>query len=299
MPTSIGRVIPLLGVAVGIASGRVVTLHLRKSKFVVAPLSVTARHRRRPDPSLLEPRSKDSPTGLGHAAGDEAHHMSIDHEHPIGVHGAEGRRSILGWLPALVTDVHAEEMTTALLMTLNGFVLLMAYSCIKPVREALILEHPGGAEYKVYMAAATAVVLLGAVPAYSRISRHLPRNRLVVGVTLFFASHLVAFYALAATLGNTLPLALGFYLWIAVFNMMIVAQFWAFANDLYTESAGTRLFPLFGLGISLGAVAGAAVATTLIRTVGSLEMMPVAALLLVASAGITQWAASARSGTGA
>ena len=45
-------------------------------------------------------------------------------------------------------------------MALNGAVLLMAYSCIKPVREALILAHPGGAEYKSWLGAAIAVLLL-------------------------------------------------------------------------------------------------------------------------------------------
>jgi AAA family ATP:ADP antiporter len=164
----------------------------------------------------------------------------------------------------------------------------MAYSCVKPVREALILAHPGGAEYKVYMAAATAVVLIGAVPAYARFSRNMPRNRLVVGVTLFFASHLLAFYGLGRLLAGSLGLALGFYLWIAVFNMMIVAQFWAFANDLYDEDAGRRLFPLLGLGASVGALAGSAAAKAIVTRVGVLEMMLIAAALLVGSAGVTQ-----------
>jgi len=189
----------------------------------------------------------------------------------------------------LVADLHPEEGTTALLMAANGFLLLMAYSCIKPVREALILAHPGGAEYRAYAAGATAVLLLVAVPAYSRVSARLPRNRLVVGTTLFFTAHLVGFYAFGATLGSTLPFALAFYLWIAIFNMMIVAQFWAFANDLYTEEAGRRLFPLLGFGVSLGAVAGAATAKTFIAHMGALLMMPLAACLLLASACISQW----------
>ncbi|HQZ38055.1 MAG TPA: Npt1/Npt2 family nucleotide transporter [Vicinamibacterales bacterium] len=189
----------------------------------------------------------------------------------------------------LVTELRREEVVTALLMTLNGFFLLMAYSCIKPVREALILSHPGGAEYKVYMGGATAILLLGAVPAYAFVAARLPRNRLIVGVTLFFGTHLLAFYALGISVGPTLPLALAFYLWIAIFNMMIVAQFWAFANDLYTEEAGKRVFPLIGLGASLGAVAGAGAAAVLIDRVGSLEMMLLAAAILVGSAGVTEW----------
>jgi len=198
-------------------------------------------------------------------------------------------KSILERALGVFTTVRAGEAATALLMTLNGFVLLMAYSCIKPVREALILEHRGGAEYKVYMAGATAIILSMAIPVYSRFSRNVSRNRLVIWVTLFFASHLIVFYGLATSLGSTLPLALGFYLWIAVFNLMIVAQFWAFANDIYTLEAGERLFPLIGLGASVGAVVGSAAADIFVERAGALVMMPFAAVLLLFSAALIQW----------
>ena len=49
-----------------------------------------------------------------------------------------------------------------------------------------------------------------------------------------------------------------FYIWLGIYNNFIVAQFWGFANDLYTEGAGRRLFPLIGVGQSLGAWVGAA-----------------------------------------
>jgi AAA family ATP:ADP antiporter len=201
----------------------------------------------------------------------------------------QARQSPVERLLRPITVVRPGETPTAILMTLNAFILLMAYSCIKPVREALILSQSGGAEYKVYMAGATAVVLGLAVPLYARFSRNQARNWLIMGVTLFFASHLVCFYGLGKLFGSSLPLALGFYLWIAVFNMMIVAQFWAFANDLYTEEAGKRLFPLIGLGASVGAVAGSAAARAIMARVGSLEMMLLAAGLLLVSAGIVQW----------
>ena len=34
------------------------------------------------------------------------------------------------------------------------------------------------------------------------------------------------------------PLAIVFFLWIGIFNLMIVAQFWSFANDIYTKDEG-------------------------------------------------------------
>jgi ATP:ADP antiporter, AAA family len=198
--------------------------------------------------------------------------------------GSMGRRVF-----RLIADVRSDEVPAAALMALHGFVLMMAYSCIKPVREALILAHPGGAEDKAYMAGATALILLLAVPLYSRASRGLPRNRLVIGTTAFFATHLLAFYAVGMSMGSSRSFALAFYLWIAVFNMMIVTQFWSFASDLYTEEAGRRLFPLLGFGVSLGAVAGAATARLLIGRIGGLSMMPLAAAMLLLSATVSQW----------
>jgi AAA family ATP:ADP antiporter len=173
-------------------------------------------------------------------------------------------------------------------MTLNGFLLLVAYSFIKPVREALLLAQQSGAEYKVYMGGATAIILTFAVPLYSAVSHYMPRNRLIVGVTLFFTSNLIIFYAFSKILGSSLAFALGFYLWIAVFNMMIIAQFWAFGNDLYVEETGERLFQLLSLGASIGGVVGAGTATSIMAHVGVQEMMLLAAALLVGSAAITQ-----------
>ncbi|MCA9553375.1 MAG: MFS transporter [Myxococcales bacterium] len=169
---------------------------------------------------------------------------------------APGKRSPLESFLGLFTEVRAGEGVTAVLLTVNVFLLLTSYYFIKPVREALILAMRGGAEYKSYMGGAIAVALLFAVPAYARVARRLPRNRLVVGVTLFFVSHLVVFYALSAIEAVQPYLGLLFFLWVGIFNMMVVAQFWAFANDVYSEEQGKRLFPLVGVGASTGAVAG-------------------------------------------
>jgi ATP:ADP antiporter, AAA family len=203
--------------------------------------------------------------------------------------GGSPGKSILERILAVVTEVRPGEGPTALLLTVNIFLLLTAYSCIKPVREALILARQGGAEYKAYMGAATAAVLLLVIPIYSSLGSRFARNKVIVGVTLFFALNLVGFYVAGVMFGSTLWLALGFYLWIAVFNMMIVAQFWAFANDIYTVEAGYRLFPLVGLGASVGAVVGASVAKVLISLIGTLPMMAVAGGLLAVSAGISEW----------
>lgn len=186
------------------------------------------------------------------------------------------------------TEVRKGEGPTALLLTLNVFLLLTAYYFIKPVREALILAMKGGAEYKAYMGGAIAIALLFAVPAYARAASKFARNRLVVGVTLFFVSHLGLFYVLSNIAAARQYLGLLFYLWVGIFNMMVVAQFWAFANDVYDEEAGKRLFPLIGIGASTGAALGSGVAGVLIEPLGVYQMLLLAGALLGLCAFITQ-----------
>ena len=191
---------------------------------------------------------------------------------------AEERAGPLDRALRLFADVHAGEGGTALLLALNVFLLLASYYCIRPVREALILSVPGGPELKSYLAAGQAILLLGLVPAYGALADRLPRRRLLNVVTLFFIICLVAFYGLAR---SGAPIAVVYFLWVGIFNLMIIAQFWSFANDLYTKEQGERLFPIVAVGASVGAVLGARVAGWLIPVFGLPQLLLVGAGLLV------------------
>jgi len=68
--------------------------------------------------------------------------------------------------------------------------------------------------------------------------------------------------------------------------MMVVAQFWGYANDLYEKGQGERLFPMVALGASLGAAVGSQFAALLIPILGVPSMLLVAALLLCTCAGL-------------
>jgi ATP:ADP antiporter, AAA family len=204
----------------------------------------------------------------------------------------DDNRSTLERALGVVTEVRAGEGVTALLLTLNVFLLLTAYYVIKPVREGLIIAMKGGAEYKSYLSAAIAIALLGAVPAYAQVAARVSKNKLVIGVTLFFASHLVAFWVLSKIPAAEANLGFVFFVWVGIFNMMVVAQFWAFANDLYTQEQGKRLFALVGIGASLGAALGAYVTGFLQHTIklGVYELLLVSGGLLVGCAGLTHLA---------
>jgi len=196
---------------------------------------------------------------------------------------AEERKSLLDRALSLFTDVRAGEGVNALLLAANVFYLLAFYQVLKIVRDSLILSE-SGAEAASYASAGMALVLLVFVPAYSALASRVNRVWLISGVTLFFASHLLIFYALGSA-GARVGVA--FYIWIGVFNMVAVAQFWAFANDLYTNERGKRLFPLVGIGASLGALAGAAIATYFFKGIGPYTLMLIAAFGLTVPVALT------------
>jgi AAA family ATP:ADP antiporter len=163
-----------------------------------------------------------------------------------------------------LADVHRGEATSVLLMALTMFLILAAYYMLKTAREVFILSE-GGAEVKSYSSAGQALLLLVLVPAYGAFASRVNRVQLVQWVTLFFVANL-GLFMLALQLG--LHVGIVYFLWVGIFNVMVIAQFWAFANDLYTPEQGKRLFPLIGIGSSLGAWLGSLRAGYLVAHLG-------------------------------
>ncbi len=177
------------------------------------------------------------------------------------------------------TVLRAGEGKDALLLTLAIFLLLTAYYILKVVREPLILSA-GGAELKSYTSAAQAVLLLFLVPAYGAIANRVNRIKLISIVTLFFVSNLVVFYVMAHA--NTPYLGVAYFIWVGIFNLMIIAQFWSFANDVYTPEEGKRLFAIVGFGQTLGATCGGLLSKLLIGHLRVHELLLLPAALLLA-----------------
>jgi AAA family ATP:ADP antiporter len=201
---------------------------------------------------------------------------------------------VLDTLLRAFSDVKPGEGLAVTLLALDLFLLLVGYYVVKTVREPLILGT-GGAELKAYASGVQAIVLMGAVPLYRALANRLRRDRLVLGVSGLFVACLVAFWVPARQVlgGDGAPVAadfevdaadfftLGyvFYVWVGIFSLTMIAQFWSVANDLYRRVDGERLFPIVALGATLGAVSGSAAASLFFR-VG----LSVANMLLVSAA---------------
>jgi len=164
---------------------------------------------------------------------------------------------------SIFADVKAGEGATAALMLANIFLLLVCYSVIKTVREPLILLG-GGAEVRSYAAAGQALLLMGFVPLYSWFANRVNRVKLLVGVTVFFVA-CVELFAMAVS-ARVPYVGVAFFIWVGIFNVSLVAQFWSFANDIYSKNAGERLFPIIVIGMTAGAPLGSFIAGHLFRS---------------------------------
>jgi AAA family ATP:ADP antiporter len=186
------------------------------------------------------------------------------------------RPSVLEKVLRVITEVHPGEGVTVVLMAFNLFLVLTAYYMLKTIREALILTE-GGAAVKTYSSAGQALLLLGLVPAFGALASRVKRVVLLRVVTLFFMANIVLFFL--AGVGG-LHVGVPFFIWVGIFNVMIVAQYWALANDIYTPDQGKRLFAVVALGSNIGAWLGALWAGDFIRHLGPYRLMLVAAGVL-------------------
>lgn len=199
------------------------------------------------------------------------------------------RRSPVERLLGAFTEIRAGEGRIALLLTLSVFLLLAAYYFIKPARDGLLavsgIDSLSKTELKAYVSVAQGFVLMVLVPMYTRLAGRMSRRRLITSVNLFFAANLVAFWLLqpGLLLDRAVYVGIAFYLWVGIFNLAVLAQFWIFAADLYDQERGRRIFPVIALGASAGAVAG----SWLVERLVSSSLFGTHTLLLLAAALLT------------
>ncbi|HET6603553.1 MAG TPA: hypothetical protein VFG21_04965 [Xanthomonadaceae bacterium] len=202
--------------------------------------------------------------------------------------GVFSRLSAFERLLQLFTPVRPGEGRAVFLMLAQVFLLLLAYYLVRPVREALILAE-GSAELRSYAVGSVALVLIFLVPLYtllfSSIGRRGSKSAVLRWVAWFFVSNLLLFHALGRI---GVPVSVPFFVWMGVFNVMVVAQFWAFAADLLNVRSGQRLFALIAVGGALGAWCGSQLSGRLFALAGPWNLMLASAALLACVVAISR-----------
>ena len=178
------------------------------------------------------------------------------------------------------TKVEPSELNATLLSFTFIFALMLAYNMLKPVRDAMApdwsdIELASLWTYNFFFSTA-AVALYGV--AVSR----LKLKYLVPGVYGFFALSFVLFYLGATSFDDAAFIEKAFYLWISLFSLFHISVFWSLMSDVYSKKQALRLFAIIASGASVGTIAGSAATLALAKVVGTMNLMLIAAVILVA-----------------
>jgi AAA family ATP:ADP antiporter len=185
---------------------------------------------------------------------------------------------MLDRLLASVVDVKREERRALLWSFAYFFLILSAYSVLRPLRDNAGIT--GGTRALPFLTTATFFVMLAAAPLYGWLVAKLPRKTLIPLVYHFFAANLVIFWLLL-TYGVAQQVVLQvFFVWITVFAIFAVPVFWSFLADLWRSDQGKRLYGFIALGGSLGALAGPTATRELVGLVGPINLLLLPAALL-------------------
>jgi AAA family ATP:ADP antiporter len=183
---------------------------------------------------------------------------------------------------SIFTAVRPGEGRSVLHLFVTALVVLSVFYLLRPVRDALILGE-GGAELRAYLDGAVAISLVFIIPLYKQVYHSLKgsveKSRILRWVIAFFVSNLLVFFLMARA---GLSISIAFYIWLSVFNVMVVAQFWAFATDLFNTKSGQRLFVVIMIGASVGSWLGAASAKYLVGLLSVYQLMLLAGVILTA-----------------
>ncbi len=134
------------------------------------------------------------------------------------------------------------------------FFLLAANNIIKVVRDSLFLSHFPISQLP-YVYLLTALVASVVISIYSHYTSKLSIAQVLLGAHAFIIVNLIVFWTLV-TFYHFDWVLYAFYIWSGIAGLVVVAQFWTLANDLFTPRDGKRLFGTLTAGGTLGGMVG-------------------------------------------
>jgi AAA family ATP:ADP antiporter len=189
------------------------------------------------------------------------------------------RDSALGRAIKAATKIEPNELQATVLSFTFVFVLMAAYFILRPVRDALSSDWTD--EQLSWLWTSTFVFSLVAVSVYGAVISRVRFHIIVPSVYTFFAATFVGFYVLGSTLGENDLVNRAYYVWLSVFSLYHLSVFWTFMSGLYNKEQAKRLFAIIAMGASAGAIVGPAIPTFFADNIGTLNLLLIAAVLLM------------------
>ena len=165
---------------------------------------------------------------------------------------------------SLFTKIRAGEGWAVGMYFLYAGLVVFSYYIFKTIREPLIIVSYS-AVAKTYATGLAAIVLLFFMPIYSQLFRNFSREKLVMLLALMFS---LMGFVFAILFSANVEIAYPYYVWVSIYGVMMVAQFWVFTTGSFNVKSGKRLFPVILIGASLGGLIGSKVAGDVINSMG-------------------------------
>ena len=166
--------------------------------------------------------------------------------------------TIRSWLRSLV-DIRRAEYAPVALMLGYGFLALTSYYVVKPARNSIFVDRVG-ADALPLVYVLTAVVVVGVMVVYSRYVERVGHLTLILSSMAGLGAATVGFWFLLRGGSSSVVASGGFYIFVKLYPLFLVSQFWLVANLLFTTTQARRLFGPIGMGLILGGIAGSSVA---------------------------------------
>jgi ATP/ADP translocase len=184
----------------------------------------------------------------------------------------------IGFISKRFVNVRPGEGRKVLLTFFFFFLIITSYYLIKPVSRSLVLGELGSRMVP-YIDLVVALVMGPIVALFARLVDRLPKPRLVTYSFWAVTAVIVVFWKL---LGYSWEwVAAGFYIWVAIFSVLVVTLFWLVANDIYRPRDAKRLFGFIGSGGILGGIVGSSIAAAGAHVIGTENLLLLSAALLV------------------
>ena len=180
----------------------------------------------------------------------------------------------------VLAKVEPNELQATVLSFLWVFLVMSAWYILRPVRDSLSSDWTD--EQLSWLWTSTFVFSALAVSIYGAIISRVRFSRIVPGVYVFFALSFIGFYIAGATLSGNDIVNRIYYVWTSVFGLFHLSVFWTFMSGLYNKEQAKRLFGVIAVGATVGAIAGPAFVSAFADDIGSLNMLIVTAILLLA-----------------
>lgn len=174
-------------------------------------------------------------------------------------------------------DTERARWSQIVLCGVYFFCLLSGYFLLRPIREGMGVQRGMGDLRSLFLV--TCGVSLVVTVAFGGLVSRLDRRKFLPIAQRVVVACVLVFALLRWRSGDAPSVWIGyaFYVWLSVVNLFLMSLFWGFMADIWSLAHAKRLFPVIGVGGTLGAIFGSSLAWTMAEAIGVLWQLVIAA----------------------